>query len=627
MHGGKMRSVSVGASEVRCVDSVVASRDRPGSIAAMSFRFAPPIFASLAILLAEPAHADTRALLKKPDAWFASEEAKTVAANILSYQSDYGGWPKNLDLAEKPFAGKPGDLVNEFKPIFDNAATTAETRFMARMFRATQDARYRESVAKAIDYILIAQYPTGGWPQIYPPDRQYHRHITFNDDTMVRILQLLREVAEPGVFDFVDADRRQAARVAFERGIECIVKCQVTVNGKLTAWCAQHDEITLVLQSARLFELASLSGAESVGIVRLLMSLDRPAPEVVRAIEAAVAWFESARIEGWRVKKADEKWEAIEDAKAGPLWARFYDLKTGEPLFADPQGKPHLGMKNIGAGRLGYDWTGNWPQKLFEKDLPVWKKKIAGSDRGPALVSWQPKVKIALAGDSTVTDSAGWGFGFKKSLSREALCQNFAQGGQSSKSFRDTRWWERTLAAKPAYVLIQFGHNDMPGKGPNRETDPATTYAENLARFVAEARAAGAKPVIVTSLARRIFEPDGKLRGELAPYADAARKVAAEQNVPLVDLFARSLALVEKLGPAGVEPFEPKVVRQPAPAPVSPAATATPKPKSADIDAPAAIAQASRDGTHLNARGSIEFGKIVAEELRRVVPELAPMLP
>lgn len=594
----------------------------------MFLRLAPPIFAAFAIVLVESAHADTRALLKKPDVWFASEEAKTVAANILSYQSDYGGWPKNLDLAAKPFAGKPGDLVGEFKPIFDNAATTAEVRFMARMFRATQDARYRESVEKAIDYILIAQYPTGGWPQTYPPDPQYHRHITFNDDAMVRILELLQEIATPGRFDFVDAERRKAARVAFERGIECIVKCQIVIDGKPTAWCAQHDEITLAPQPARRFELASISGGESVSIVRLLMGLDRPAPEVVRAIEAAMAWFESARIEGWRVEKAGEKWEATEDAKAGPLWARFYDLKTGQPLFADAEGKPHLGMKNIVWGRLGYDWSGAWPQKLFEKDFPAWKKKLAESGPGPALTSWQPKLKIALAGDSTVTDSAGWGFGFKKSLSREALCENFAGGGQSSKSFRDTGTWARTLAAKPAYVLIQFGHNDMPGKGPNRETDPATTYAENLTRFVVEARAAGAKPVLVTSLARRVFEKDGKLRGELAPYADAARKVAAEQKVPLIDLFARSIALAEKLGLAGVEPFEPKVVRKPAPAPAADAgATATPKPKPADIDAPAAIQEASRDGTHLNARGSIEFGKIVAEELRRVVPELASVLP
>src|SRR5882757_8589347 len=117
----------------------------------------------------------THDFLKKPDLWYGTPEAKTIAANILSYQSDYGGWPKNMDLTATPFAGQPVDLVGEFKPIFDNGATTDEVRFMARMYRATKDARYLRAVENGIDYILIAQYPIGGWPQSYPPDREYHR--------------------------------------------------------------------------------------------------------------------------------------------------------------------------------------------------------------------------------------------------------------------------------------------------------------------------------------------------------------------------------------------------------------------------------------------------------------------
>jgi lysophospholipase L1-like esterase len=222
-----------------------------------------------------------------------------------------------------------------------------------------------------------------------------------------------------------------------------------------------------------------------------------------------------------------------------------------------------------------------------------------------------------------VKDEGGWGFGFKKQLGADVLCENFAGGGQSSKSFRDSGLWKKTLAAKPAYVLIQFGHNDGPGKGPNRETDPATTYPENLTRFIAEAREAGAQPILVTSLVRRIFQPDGKVRGELMPYVEAARKVAAEQHVPLIDLYARSAALVEKLGPAGVMPFQPRVLPKPAPdaAPTDPAAPAPPKPVPTDLDIPAPSATPRRDGTHLTARGSIEFGRIVAEELARVVPD------
>jgi len=574
--------------------------------------------------------AGTSDFLKKPEQWFATDEAKTIATNILSYQSDYGGWPKNMDLTAAPFAGQSVDLVGEFKPIFDNGATTDEVRFMARMFQATKETRYLRAVENGIDYILIAQYPTGGWPQSYPPDVAYHRYITFNDNAMVRIMSLLHEIVESDTFGFLDADRRRAVRSAFRRGIECIVKCQISVDGKLTAWCAQHDEIDLSPQPARRFELVSLSGAESVGIVKLLMSLDRPSPEIVRAIDSAVAWFESARMDGWRVVEHPEdkgegrNWEAIKDPAAGPMWARFYHIGTNQPLFSDLDSKPRFGLENIGWARHGYRWTGNWAQALIEKDYPAWKAKLAKAEPGPVVPPWQPKVRIALAGDSTVTDSAGWSFGFKKRLAADVLCENFAGGGQSSKSFRDSGRWQKTLACKPAYVLIQFGHNDMPGKGPQRETDPSTTYAENLTRFIVEARAADAKPILVTSLARRIFQPDGKLRGELAPYAEAARKVAAEQHVPLIDLYARSIELAEKLGPAGVEPFNPKILPKPSTEPASvpsedPAAL---KPAPAvDIDVPAPSAKPRRDGTHLTARGSIEFGAIVAEELVRVLPE------
>ncbi|MDZ4403389.1 pectate lyase [Prosthecobacter sp.] len=568
--------------------------------------------------------AGTHDFLEKPEPWYGSAEAQTIAANILSYQSDYGGWPKNMDLTAAPFAGQRVDLVGEFKPIFDNGATTDEVRFMARMFRATKEPRYRRAVENGLDYILIAQYPTGGWPQNYPPDTTYHRHITFNDGAMVRILELLQEITNGTGFDFLEADQRRAVQSSFQRGIECIVKCQIKIDGRLTAWCAQHDEIDLRPRPGRRFELVSLSGAESVEVVKFLMSLERPGPEIVRAIESAVAWFESARIEGWRVDRRPEEtgethhFKATKDPTAGPLWARFYDLATNQPIFSSLDSKPWLGMENIGRARGIYAWTGRWPLALLENDFPAWKAQFAKTGPGPDTPAWQPKVRIALAGDSTVKDEGGWGFGFKKRLGADVLCENFAGGGQSSKSFRDTGLWQKTLACKPTYVLIQFGHNDGPGKGANRETDPATTYSANLARFIAEAREAGAKPILVTSLARRIFQSDGKLRGELAPYVEAARKVAAEQHVPLIDLYARSVELIEKLGPAGVEPFEPKILPKPA---KEPATVAAPKPAPADIDIPAPSAKPRHDGTHLTARGSIEFGAMVAEELLRVLPE------
>jgi len=205
----------------------------------------------------------------------------------------------------------------------------------------------------------------------------------------------------------------------------------------------------------------------------------------------------------------------------------------------------------------------------------------------------ETKTRVALAGDSTVADKAGWGAAFAQLLKPEAECLNFAQGGRSSKSFRDEGHWQKVLDAKPAFVLIQFGHNDMPGKGPARETDPATTFPENMARYVDEARAIGARPVLVTSLTRRVFE-NGKIRGELKPWADATAKVAAEKKVPLVDLFALTVALHNKLGPAESDTFNPAGKRP--------------------------------DRTHLNATGAETIAKIIAGELRKVEPELAKLL-
>jgi lysophospholipase L1-like esterase len=112
---------------------------------------------------------------------------------------------------------------------------------------------------------------------------------------------------------------------------------------------------------------------------------------------------------------------------------------------------------------------------------------------------------------------------------------------------------------------------------------------------VDEARAAGAVPILVTSMARRTFD-GGKIRGELAPWAEAARQVAAEKKTPLVDLFARSVALLEKMGPEASAVFDPK--------------TKDGKP----------------DHIHLSPEGAKIMAKVIAEELRKTEPSLARLL-
>ena len=207
------------------------------------------------------------------------------------------------------------------------------------------------------------------------------------------------------------------------------------------------------------------------------------------------------------------------------------------------------------------------------------------------------KIRIVLVGDSTVNDAGGWGYGFKQFLTSDVECRNTAANGSSSKSFITEGRWTNALALKGDYYFIQFGHNDEPGKGLDRETDPATTYPQNLARYVDEARAIGAKPILVTSLTRRIFEKSGsgKLAPSLVPYVDAMKKLAAEKQVPLVDLHARSVEYCEKIGPEETAKLNP-------------------------------VKDGKPDTTHLNAGARLVFARLVVEELRKAVPELAPHL-
>ncbi len=315
--------------------------------------------------------------LKQSDAWFAAPEARRVAENILTWQTPAGDWPKNGDTVSRPFTGDPNTLHG----TFDNSATTGEIRFLARAFNATKDARYQAAFLRGLDHILTAQYPTGGWPQYSPPpSNSYHRHITFNDSAMVRLLETLRQVATTEEFAFVDSARRTAAQKAFDRGIACILQCQIMVNGKLTVWCAQHDEKDFRPRPARAFELVSLSGAESAGILRLLMSRDQPSPEVKRAITAGAEWFAAAKITGLRQTRVDRNKVMVADTNAPPLWARFYEIESGRPLFSGRDGVAKYSIAEIEAERRnGYAWYGSWGETVAT-DYAKWSKK------------WQPPV-------------------------------------------------------------------------------------------------------------------------------------------------------------------------------------------------------------------------------------------
>jgi PelA/Pel-15E family pectate lyase len=300
-------------------------------------------------------------VLGQPASWYASSAARATADTVLLYQRPSGGWPKNIDMTNA--AAEPTPPVREDATI-DNGATTTQIRLLAQVAAAgTSGGRTGSYIAAAlhgIDYLLKAQYPNGGWPQYFPLRRDYSRYITFNDNAMMNVMALLDDVSTArGGFTFVDEARRRAAGAAVDSGIGVILKSQIRVGGRLTAWCAQHDEITLEPRAARAFEHAALSGSESVAIVRFLMQRP-PATAIIQSVDAAIAWFEQVRLPDGR-------------------WARFYELETNRPIFSGRNGVVRYKLEEIEKERQeGYAWYGTWPRTLVEKTYPAWKARVAG---------------------------------------------------------------------------------------------------------------------------------------------------------------------------------------------------------------------------------------------------------
>jgi PelA/Pel-15E family pectate lyase len=259
-------------------------------------------------------------------------------------------------------AGRAADAGRPARPdsTIDNGATVTQIRLLDRVFSATGNVRFRDAALRGLDYVLAAQYPSGGWPQFYPLRSDYSRHITFNDDAMSRVLGLLEDVTSGRALSFVDADRRARAGTAIDSGTTMILRAQVRVDGLLTAWCAQHDAVTLEPRPARSYEHVSLSGRESVEIVRFLMRQPYR-PEIVEAVDAAVAWLR-------RVRQPDG------------TWARFYEIGSNRPIFSGRDGIVRYDISEIESERrTGYAWNGTWPAPLIDVEYPQWRQTISAS--------------------------------------------------------------------------------------------------------------------------------------------------------------------------------------------------------------------------------------------------------
>lgn len=348
--------------------------------------------------------------------WFATEEAAQIAENVLLYQRNIGGWPKNIQM-QLPLSDteKQKLLILKNDPInctIDNGATCQELLFLSKMYNKNPDERYKIAFLKGLNYLLTAQYDNGGWPQFYPLIKGYYTHITYNDDAMVNVLELFREIKnKSNVYSINPASEIvEKVNAAFNKGIDCILKTQYKQNGELTAWCAQHDELSLLPAKARAYELPSLSGKESAKITLLLMSIENPSQEIIDAVQGAIHWFEKTKINGIKIEsvsnatsKKDDK-VVVESANATPLWARFMDLDTNIPFFCDRDGIKKATLAEIGIERRsGYAWYTDEPKEVLKK-YAHWKKKLEDSS------SQNSKKKVLIKEDySIVVDPKGNG--------------------------------------------------------------------------------------------------------------------------------------------------------------------------------------------------------------------------
>ncbi|MFO7657321.1 MAG: pectate lyase [Bacteroidales bacterium] len=320
-----------------------------------------------------------------------------IGDNILLYQQDNGGWPKNYDMQAKLTEGQKDSLKKAkgmLETTFDNSSTYSHVECLARIYMATGIEKYKTACLKGLEYTLAAQYPSGGWPQIFPLKDDYSRYITYNDDVMIGIMKLFMEILNGNYcYTFINEEIREKIRRSYVKGLECILKCQISENGLLTAWAQQYDEKTLQPSPARAYEPVALCSRESAIIVNFLMEIKKPDRELINAVRAAANWMEQQKLTGIRIDtfeadqiiaypsgviKTDRM--VVEDTQSPPVWSRFYELGTGKPLFCTRLGKIVYSLAEVDRERrVGYGWYTYLPQLTLDK-YQSWQQQSLSSE-------------------------------------------------------------------------------------------------------------------------------------------------------------------------------------------------------------------------------------------------------
>jgi len=321
-------------------------------------------------------------------------EIEKIADNMLLFQKNNGGWPKNYDFFAI-LTPEQAKLVkaakSETNTTFDNGNTYTQIAALAIAYQATKIEKYKTGCLKGLNFVLKAQYKNGGWPQYYPIEiNNYSSHITYNDDVMLGIMQLYKDILDKNhLYNFIDNNFIVKIQVSYKNGLDCILKTQINDNGKPTAWCQQYDEVTLQPAWARKFEPPSICNKESSNLVLFLMSIDNPDKEIIESIQNAVLWFKESTIHNTIIKTIDaprvqtlfkistHDKVVVSDPSAPAIWARFYELKTHRPLFCNRDSKVVYSLAEVLRERRdGYGWYTYSPQEILNK-YPAWQMKWA----------------------------------------------------------------------------------------------------------------------------------------------------------------------------------------------------------------------------------------------------------
>ena len=336
---------------------------------------------------------NTRFIQVEPDQpVYAPDQVHEIVENILLFQRSNGGWPKDYDMlavlsaAQKEIVLATRDRTDT---SFDNHNGHSQVHYLAQAYSQSGTTSWRDACLRGLDFLLAAQLPNGGFPQRYPNTSNYGGYVTFNDGVMIGVLNVLQDAAERQPhWNWLDDDNRQKAASAVSRGIACILNCQIQVENIRTGWCQQHDPKTFAAAPARTFELASICPQDTTEIIRFLMRIENPSPDIVSAMDDSIRWLDSVALTGIRLERVrapkveflrhDSDFDIVvqSDPTANRIWARHYEIGTNRPVFAGRDAVKRYSLSEIERERrTGTAWYGTWPTRLL-KAYPEWRASV-----------------------------------------------------------------------------------------------------------------------------------------------------------------------------------------------------------------------------------------------------------